>query len=323
MSGLKRDTGLYLLVILFSALASWAAIAATGKTADGCTYKIINGKYLTSCPSEDNEEEAPAKASAEAPNAPATPSVTDYGDVPMRKHDSAKAPKLPPMQPGKAAREERAIERSSYSKENYEEPETDFASRVYLGLGLGATNNISAKAGSTTGLGVNVGMDLDDIFGIELGYSYAKQSLRLGLENRNGGSSSYFLGSDDSSLSSHLLTGELQAHLSDPSHSFRPYIGGGLGWRSSNLEEKSYGYVSGNSLHQSSLGGLGSLGTTFRVNHNVQVGVSFRYFFPIFRQTAELKNSFSSNLPSRLKTTDDSLTGSSQSQIFAGVRYWF
>ena len=50
-----RGKNIFYLFIGLTLLFSLSAIAeeTSGPTADGCTYKVINGQYLTSCPKRD------------------------------------------------------------------------------------------------------------------------------------------------------------------------------------------------------------------------------------------------------------------------------
>lgn|GEM_PF-5040335 len=341
---------------LFLALAvSTQAHASTlsGKTADGCSYKIINGQYLTTCPGKQAAEPSPVVAQNSAPVNAGRP-IGSYGDVPVRRNFAAGAPSQVPAQtPSRPLSAQVPSITSSIEDESYnsgssiaddrrERLKNKLLDKTYAGLLLGASNMKNSNSGSGLGFGLNLGTNIDDHFGVEIGYTYAKQNLRLGLAARG---SNVDLGTpgtakSDSELSSNLITGELQAHLTDPLKRLRPYIGAGLGWRSTTLKESRTAAnevqgtpaSGGGSLHQSALGGLATAGTKLRLSKAFHLGFAFRYFFPLLRQDARLEQPVTvatggeegqSPNETKLSKGDDSLTGSSQYQVLGGVSYAF
>lgn len=338
---------------LFLATLSLTTIASpawAGKTADGCTYQIVNGQYLTSC----GNKGAPAGQGLVASNAPAAPAPTSYGSVPMRYEPSAPrpsvqniAPQQPdtmnvpintPMQGQMYEREDADLGRweRKRAKEHIESLDS-----TYAGVQLGSTAISQSNAGSTLGLGVNVGTNIDNTFGVELGYSYASQDLNLHLDNRNQAdpsqTSTAVPRSTDAMLKSHLISGEIQGHLTDSYKRLRPYLGLGLAWKNSSVEENtvpnSYGSsTGGGTLSQNTLGGIGSAGTKFRISQAINLGVTLKYFFPISRGNSRLEqpqaSPYAYGIPAtanqtKLTKADDALTGSSQYQILGGLQYVF
>lgn len=340
---------------LFLALAfTTQAHASTlsGKTADGCSYKIINGQYLTSCPGKQTAEPSPVLAQNEAANVNGGRPIGSYGDVPVRRNSAANAPSYIQAQPRPMAAPvpsiTSSIEEESYSSgtsvsdDRRERLKNKLLDKTYFGLLLGASNMKNSNTGSAFGFGLNLGTNIDDHFGVEVGYTYAKQNLRLGLASRgsNVDQGTPGLTKSDSELSSNLLTGEFQAHLTDPLKRLRPYLGAGLGWRSSTLSESKTAAneiqgtpaSGGGSLHQSALGGLATAGTKLRLSKAFHLGFAFRYFFPLLRQDARLEQPVSvasggeeGQTPNETKLGkgDDVLTGSSQYQVLGGVSYVF
>jgi outer membrane protein W len=299
-----------------------------GRTADGCTYKVINGQYLTSCPTS-----RPAAAQDLAQTAAAAP-VTDYSAVPVRQNSQAPAPALqqpalqevpftaPPSHRGRI---------QAIAAEDREEAARDrlrarLIDKTYVGGLIGSNSMKAASAGGGMGLGVNLGTNIDENLGVEFAYAYAKQDLNLGLASRAlTPSPNASLGGSDSSLSSHLFSAELQAHLTDPVKRLRPYLGLGLGWKTSTLEENANSPLTGaanGSLHQNIFGGLGTAGTKLRLSQAFQLGLAFRYFFPIARQAASLEQPQGAS-GTDLTKADSALTGSAQSQLLGGVQYLF
>ncbi|HEY8280125.1 MAG TPA: outer membrane beta-barrel protein [Bdellovibrionota bacterium] len=345
-----RGSSFFILSIIIAILFSMGAVAeeVVGRTADGCSYKIINGQYMTSCASKDAAPAAPAAAD-QVKTVTAAP-VTSYDSVPVRHNPTMSAPQMPPQQPVYSS-----IERSEKTDASLDEYEEVHRSRLhskvldqtYAGLMVGASNVKETNTGSAMGLGLDIGTNIDDTFGVEIGYSYSKQSLTMGLASRGGAPAPEpmpsYPGSNtlasDASLSSHLFTGEMQAHLTDPLKRLRPYLGAGLGWRSATLSENSsgagdpnYGGIAqdGGKLRQSSFGGLASAGAKLRVTKPLQIGLAFRYFFPFASQEARLEQpGMSNNNPygpgnsTRLSSADDTITSSSQYQILGGVQYSF
>lgn len=355
--------GQFLLLAIAAALvfatAATAATTSSGKTADGCSYKIINGQYLTTCPNQPKEK--PNSDAGTAVVAPAAPVAQDtvrvnsgrpvgsYGDVPVRHNPSAVAPELPPQQPVNVNRGQvsSAFEKSESLEDLHEERrdalKTKLLDKTWVGATLGASNMKESNSGSTVGVGLNIGTNIDDTFGVELGWGYAKQNLRMGLASRgaNVDANAGLTGmapDSDASLSSHLFTGEVQAHLTDPVKRLRPYIGGGLGWRTATLSEnrtpvtgQDLGYstsLGGGSLRQSTFGALAVAGTKLRVSKAWNLGFAFRYFIPVARQDARLEQASASypgqaSSDSKLSQADEILTGSSQYQVLGGVQYAF
>jgi hypothetical protein len=324
--------------LFFTFLFSISGHAATlsGRTADGCTYKVINGQYLTSCPAQG----APKLAAQDQITAPAAApeAVTDYSTVPVRHNALAPIPSVQ-MQPSAPATMAIALEapptRSIVADDREEYARARARNRLldktYLGVLLGSNTVKAANAGGGLGYGLNLGTNIDENFGVEMAYSYAKQDLNLGLASRIPENTQPTpSASNDANLASHLFSAELQGHLTDPLKRLRPYFGLGLGWKSSTLTETSgqgYGTAASNgSLHQTMLGGLGSAGTKLRLGHAVQLGFAFRYFFPIMRQSSGLEQptaGYNSAPATRLSRADNALTGSSQYQLLGGVQYLF
>lgn len=336
-----------------STTSNSAAANSSGKTADGCSYKIINGQYLTSCPNKPNSDAGTAIVAPAAQDTVRVNSgrpIGSYGDVPVRHNPSAAAPALPPQQPVNVQRgsvssafepkSENSLE--DLHEERREAVKSRLLDKTYAGLTLGASNMKESNSGSTVGLGLTLGTNIDDHFGVELGWGYAKQNLSLGLASRGGNVDQNLYAptsGSDAALSSHLFTGEVQAHLTDPVKRLRPYIGGGLGWRSAKLAEtpsqpqvgQELGYApstGGGSLHQSAFGGLATAGTKLRIAKAWNLGFAFRYFFPIVRQEARLEQPAAAypgqpGGESKLSQGDDILTGSSQYQVLGGVQYAF
>ncbi len=327
----------------------------SGKTADGCSYKIINGQYLTSCPGKGASEPTPVAQDTVIVNSGRP--VGSYGDVPMRRNSAAAAPSMQqprimearpasaPVSSITSSIEAEGQGGSAIEDERRERLKNKLLDKTYVGAILGASNMKSSNSGSAVGMGLNLGTNIDDHFGVELGWSYAKQNLRLGLASRGGNvdQSANPSSSNDAALTSHLFTGELQAHLTDPLKRLRPYLGAGIGWRTAKLSETpqapvnsdvpNYGATGGGSLHQSAFGGLVSAGSKLRLSKSFNLGFAFRYFFPLLRQSAKIEQPSSPSYPgdngenqngeTKLSKGDDALTGSSQYQVVGGLQYAF
>jgi hypothetical protein len=314
-------TGLTLLFSL-SALTE----DTNGRTADGCTYKVINGQYLTSCPKRG---EALAARDSVHTVAAAPQPVTNYDSIPVHHNYAAAAPQLPPQQPS-VSYGVSSIERDNGVASDYdarddikrERLHAKLVDQTYVGLQIGASNVKESNAGSATGFGLEIGTNVDDTFGFEFGYSYSKQNLNLNLSSRDSNdpfASSALATSDgsvnstssivnsqgstngtvaatgsDSTLSTNLFRGEVLAHLTDSVKRLRPYVGAGLGWRTATLQENSsssiYGSsLAGGSLHQNVLGGIASAGTKLRIAKSVSLSFAFDYYLPISRASARLE----------------------------------
>lgn len=314
-------------------LSSPAFAEVSGKTADGCSYRVINGQYLTSCEKKEAARAQDQITQVSAATAPVTQApVTSYDSVPVRYNSAAPQPSVvsTPTQP--------AITNITLSQPNQQAPQVSYRERreeqrdemvdaTYVGGALGSTTISASNAGSATSIGLNLGTNLDDYLGVEIGYSFSKQDTNLGLVNR-GASSPQPAKTTDSDLRSHLLSAEVQMHLTDTFKRLRPFAGLGVGWKNSTLEEDSqptnlFNQSSGGgSISQTSIGAVASAGTKFRLTKTWQLGLAFRYFVPLSRQTANLKE-VSGSTGSKLNTADAKLTGSSQHQFSGGLLYSF
>lgn len=314
------ETQILGLACLIGALAGAQALAQgpAGNTANGCTYAVINGNYTYSC-----EPQAAQAAS------PKTPTMVEQTQAKMAPAPAAAEPapvlqisSEPPRNQGQVVRNDdpAATTRTSVVRTT-EDPSLPLHDPLYIGTSIGSFQVTESKSGAATGLGFSVSQNLDEFVGFDLGYSYAKNNLRLGLANRGGGSTS--TNQSDATLANHLVTGEVQFHLSDTHKRLRPYAGLGLGWKNSSLDEDLPSFQqSGGSLSQSSLGLVGSLGAKVRVADRYQIAAGLRYFRPISSQDATLSSGSANGFttPStRLTATDATLTASSVVLIFGGL----
>lgn len=332
------------LPVLFLLLISPASSFA-GQTSNGCSYKVINGEYHYDC------KNAPAPA-APAP-APATPipsqrvtdtPITSYSAAPMaapseRAVPSANIPTMnisiaPPVQNQTINTTESSSSSANTSQQNYRD---EFLDATYVGVMVGGSTISGANAGSALGAGLTVGTNLDEYLGIEIAYAYTKQDLYLNLAARGAATTMSPYGStfqtNDSAVNAHLLSAEIQFHLTDSFKRLRPYAGLGLGWKQSTLSEKNsapsnnyngynYGMNSvtqeSGTLSQSSIGALASLGTKFRFSKNLQGLIAMRYFLPVSSQAATR-----SGAVNHFNSGDSDITSSSLYQIVGGVQYAF
>jgi outer membrane protein W len=272
------------------AIATLALLAinahANGTTANGCTYQVINGKYIYSCEKQVHAEQATAAAAApaqvQAPaQAPAPVANTQPANGCSTYNCDVKAPNqeriptvqaneatviaapaaptmaVPVMAPpvNQAVRYDNVTTVSaSPTSENSKKP----LDAIYVGAHVGSAN-IMQDGEAATGLGLSVFMNVDEQLGFELGYTYASKDIYLGLANRAGTApvqqSPYGNGlqnQTDASLTTHLFSGEAQFFLTDYNKRLRPFAGIGLGWKNSSLDEKTtpttsmYGQTAGN-----------------------------------------------------------------------------
>jgi opacity protein-like surface antigen len=311
-------------------LASPAMAEVAGKTADGCSYRVINGQYLTSCEKKAVVQDQVVVASA----APVAAPVTSYDSVPVRQNPTAPVPSIQstPQAPStmniSIATPNQGQQTQSY-RERREEQRDAYLDATYVGGGIGATTISATNAGGATGIGLALGTNLDDFLGVEIAYSYTKQDTNLNLQSRGAQSSvGTKISQNDSDLNSHLISAEVQAHLTDSFKRLRPYAGLGLGWKSSTLNEEALPTMlfaqstGGGSISQTSLGAVASAGTKFRLTQTLQLGIAFKYFLPLSRQNARLAEA-SGSTGSRLNSSDAKLTGSSQHQFAGSLFYSF
>lgn len=319
--------------LLLATLFPLAATAApSGRTADGCTYRVINGQYLTDCKAKDTVAQADAAPARDT-------TVTSYDSVPVRSNPDANAPSVQVVEPATMnvriappaqnalIKEEVEIEKA----EKHHDHDPIF-NTAYVGVGIGSTS--LGNAASSTGFGLSLGTPLSDYFNIELGYSYTSQGMSLGLASRGTPASGPSLLQEDSSLRSNLITAEMQGYLTDVYTRFRPYLGLGFGWKMSSLRESTsiatasgYSASSGSILSQTTLGGVVSAGTKLGLSRDFGLTFSFRYYFPFATQLPTLQagstNPYMAPTPPRLTLEDAALTGSGQTQLQGGVQYSF
>lgn len=360
----------YKIALLLLSLSPISLLAAAGRTADGCTYKVINGQYLTDCSQRADEIKVRAPAPEEASETVVTteasrPVPTSYDEVPVREKTTSNelrstpsAPAIMPVpvsQPQNYNQEktprEKAITAAVVKNSDVDLDDIGdnidfgFGDQIYFGAMAGSTSFKDSPSGSTLGLSLGVGSNIDRNFSVELGYSYAKQGLNLGLASRKGGAiNPYPVGSgvyspNDASLSSNLLSLDFQWNFLGIANSFRPFFGFGLGWKSSTLQEirssqNMYSFSPNNapveeaSLKQNSFGAIFSGGLKYRVNRNFLVVGSYRYFAPFARSAVAINNpnqyfSYNPAQGSSLGLGDAALAGSAQQQLMGGVQFLF
>ena len=316
MNSTRVTFGTLALALLIVLYPTRGATQSSGKTANGCTYEVVNGKYYYNCP-----EAKAADVAAPASAAPATVAVA-IAEAPPAAAQAISAPNSSyyPQEPkGPAEVVSPTLPRNSreYStlrgKANpfpvdpraEDGPEASFGEMTYAGISLGSTNflNTETLKGATTAYGVQVGTNVNEYLGIELGYSYAKTEAYLGLEQRSNGrvvtpftrarqASAAGQAGDpnpplenvDTTLTAHLINMEGQFHLTKAKARFRPYAGVGLGYKASNLQENFPVGTTGAanaSVAQGSLGATAGIGAKFRVSESIQVAAAFRFFIPV------------------------------------------
>ena len=352
-------------------LAPMPAMAKTisGKTADGCSYQIVNGKYITNCPAKNLGSSDSVSNTASAPTA--SPTITSYGAVPVRANNNALRPSVESVTytntvspqvnqaptmivPISTPDQGRMVPQESYAERKIERQDK-FLNSTYAGASLGSANINSNGGGSSLGFGLQTGTNIDEFFGVEISYSYSKHDTFLNLQNRGAtnpfpnsqlSNNGFATSASDSTLKTHLITADVLAHLTDTDKRLRPYLGLGLGFQSSKLEENSSVPLAMNpgasnvagSLSQSSFGISTSGGTKFRITDSIQFAAALKYFFPVFRNSAKFDQSpglapasvsadgtttDSTSVGSKLDSGDSRMTGSAQYQISGGLQYVF
>lgn len=246
-----------------------------GTTANGCTYRIINGKYFVNCPNQKQANGAPAAAPNTAVRGTFKPTNLPAANSPANR--GAVVPAQPPQSysnvgsiPAGQQMESPTLPKNQQNvpvlgtqfpgdPQGVEEAEgkdpAKFGNLVYGGIVLGRTNFIDTDNldGDSTGFGVEFGTNLTEHIGIALGYSFQKVDLFLGLEDRSGGAvitpftkaknkptgtiTQVPLTNEDSTLIAHIISAEAQLHLTNARAAFRPFAGLGLGYKISSIEE--------------------------------------------------------------------------------------
>jgi hypothetical protein len=342
-----------------SVLAPKAWADLSGLAADGCSFQVINGVYMHSCSDKGGQAGRGNQATATsarrglvANETVASETITSYSSVQMRSAPLSLSP------PALSAAPARPTLVSSLEGQNFRSAQDiqeerlirSLVERTFVSLSAG-TASTKGSGAEGLGLGVSLGTNLDEFFGAEIGYSFSRQSMNLGLENRQGSASvldsersslasqwpvagssrnSRATSNNDSSLANHLFAAEVQGHLTSVRRRLRPFLGAGLSWRSSQLEEEELpAGVNGGVLRQSSLNASGSAGAKLRVGRNVQLAFAFRYISPLLKQESQLdapQATARSGLlapTSKLEAQDSRLTSASLTQLIGGVQVYF
>lgn len=320
--------------------AAASAESSSGKTANGCTYQVINGQYVANCPASSEQEE-----------------MVDVEGNPTPPPSNIPAPKEAPQQvvspslPRSAAGVTVLRSESEFAEGNYDSS----APKFYLGAGLGTAFLTDAERlrGNTMAFGLQIGADLNDVLGLEFGYSYQSQDLFLGLESRangqvitpqnqtqNRGTSVAPTSNIDSTLRAHVFALESQFHLTERASTFRPFAGVGLAIKQASLVENFPSGTSGetgSSVSQTSFSLAASVGAKVRLAENLQIVGLLRLLLPITSSTPSWDVSTTSNSqrganPSLLaptprqnlfRTDDTRFTSASLAQILLAVQYVF
>lgn len=345
--------------------ANSALAQSTGKTANGCSYEVINGKYFYNCPTGGAEAAAGgAVASTTSGTASAAAAAAPIGSYPQEQKQPLEviSPSLP-RDPGDV----KLMHGKSVSTIDHDKKESDsnFGETTYAGVSLGATNflgNDTLKS-SATAYGVQLGTNVSDYFGLELGYSYAKTELFLGLEQRSGGrvvtprtrnagyDANPSLENVDSALTAHVINAEGQFFLTHARSRFRPFGGLGLAYKSASLKENfpvGTTGASNSSLEQTAFGATAAVGAKFRISDSFQVAAAFRFLIPISTSDPEWgaqptpprapgpgsngaaatdpdadARYYNSRSQNLFQGPDSKLTSSALSQLFGTVQYIF
>ncbi len=197
-----------------------------------------------------------------------------------------------------------------------------------LGVSLGLTSfsDISTKAGKKTPtLGILLSAPLSSVFRLMLSYSYQSKKLLLGLEDRQETKNADDLSiSSDSRITTHLVGAEVQAFLGSREATWRPFLGLGLGYSLSQLEDTVSPYSIGTKRHilrQSNLGALLSLGLHYRVDSRLRLLASARFFDSLHSFDP---SGFSENKNlNLLEAKDSTFTSTNYSQFIGGIQYSF
>lgn len=274
------------LAMLLAAVSSQA-----GTTANGCTYQVINGKYVYSCASSETD----SSASAPAAVAPAPQPTGTYPNAQKGMPTTSVASDTLPVGGTVMVLEKEAT--GEHRRHSGNVP----GSQLYLGGGLGGSNFRFGEGNATggTAFALQLGGNASENIGIELGYSYQSIGLYMGLDRRAGGTiitpgsrntglvtttpqqqSSY----TDASMSAHLLTLEAQFLFTDTEAVIRPFVGGGFAYKYSRLQEDfPAGTIgnSGGSIEQNAFGMTATAGLKGRLGKNFQLAGVYRFLFPI------------------------------------------
>lgn len=289
--------------------------ASQGRTANGCDYQIVNGKYFVNCPEvakapQISQVEASAAAAAGTPVGNDVPKVDPdrfqaTASAPGQEFESKSLPKDPSsvkLLNGAPAGNDAVPATIARPKDERRKNSSDFMDSIYAGAAFGRSSftGIEGMDNDAFGLGVELGANLNDYFGIAFGYTYQKIDLFLGLEQRsqggvvtpftqaqnqpNGTFSRVPKNNDDSALNAHMVYAETQLYFTESAASFRPFIGAGVAFKISTLEEDFPAGTTGASdafVKQTAFGLTGSLGAKHQLTDNFTLGASLRLFIPI------------------------------------------
>lgn len=320
-----------LLGILIGAIIVMASTShAAGTTANGCSYKVINGKYHYNCE---------AKSPSVQTSVPGYYRDNKPAEVVSPSLARATSTVEPTVTPARMA---------NTSTSQYQGPGDDwlFLDKVFVGGqigGLGLTTG-EGSANTATSFGVGLSADLNHNFGFELSYTYAGFELFMGLMNRSpevqpspfGGITTV---TKDAEMVSHHVVAEGQYFLTSSRNKFRPFAGAGIFWRRSTIEETLPANTIGatnSEFSQTSFGIPLSAGLQVYFNRTIRLNTQFRYLQPIFTSDAQIDYNQSGtgasagvaafNQPQVLtlfNENDEDITGSAAYQLSATLQFSF
>lgn len=268
-------------------LASASHAATTGQTANGCSYKIINGKYHYNCDAKTPAVQTSVpRQYQERPAEVVSPSLQRRPAVPARSAGSFST-----VSDAGAYNKSRG---GSFSNDLF------FVDKIYLGAqvgGLGLTTDVG-DANTATAFGVSAGADIDRNLGFEISYNYSNHELLMGLLSRNPAITvaplpgQTLIIEKDAEMVSHHIAAEVQYYLTSPNNRFRPFAGAGVFWRRSNIEEALPANVSGTTnseFTQSTFGVPLSAGAQFYFTRKLRLIGQFRYLQPVLKSDPDVE----------------------------------
>ena len=326
-----RFTNIFAILAILTPATNLFAEGA-GRTANGCSYSVVNGQYFSKCPPGQGLSTATRSELVAANSAPAA-------GIAKSTPTSAPAQVVSPTLPRDAS--DVSVVDANYSSVN----STTASARssggdykpFYMQGFVGRSKAImdSALASHGYSLGISAGTYLNDHIGAELGYDYANADTLLGLEKRSNGQIQSPLAAvgplgssanallEDSTLANHLVHLDIHFYLTDLEALFRPYAGLGAGYRIAYLDENLPNGTRGSggaSLSQSSFGANLTAGLKVNVSESVHLAASLRYFLPVVNSDPEFQRGSTLNY---FNMQDTNLTTAPLRQITASAAYVF
>lgn len=257
-------------------------------------YKVVNGKRYYTCKKRTDNEGTTTKK--------AVPEVASYRLVRIKNTKQEVVAKDLPVGYGDIPVLEAPAENIKVTqiKEKIKSPSLDpykntnenkgFYQRSWVGFILGKSSLVDTGLSSNVNYGLVFGINIAPRWKINFRYSRQSSDVFIDLRSRKPSSSSLLLGSsfNDASITTSLFSSDLQYYFT--SKNIRPFVGGGLFYKNSKLEEierfRGVG-MRPSYLSKNSIGINSSSGLSYKLEKQWTLTTSLNFFMPLFKMSTK------------------------------------